>query len=685
MTAPDHDADADFAERLLSYDEALKAGTDPPDDTPVSPEVQARLAGALDCLRRLRRQWHSDRPGDSASVPSERVAPGAVLGRFQIERPLGRGGQGVVYQAWDPRLRRRVALKVARPELLADAGLLARFRREAEAAAGLDHPNLVPVYEVDQSGPWTYIVSAYCDGPSLADWLRQRAEPVPVDVAARLVADLAEAVAYVHGRGVLHRDLKPSNVLLSFSRAPGASALAPGSRLNECTPKITDFGLARVTGDSLHHTQTGTVLGTPAYMSPEQAAGGGSEVGPATDIYALGVVLYELLTGRPPFVAPTALDTLRQVLSEEPIPPRALRRPVPRDLETVCLCCLRKTPGQRYPSARALADDLHRFLDRQPVQARRTRIWERSWRRARRHPALLTAAALLLGFAAVWAFSPRREAAAPAAPLSDDERDEQAYRQATGAAEQALLKGETVPLIRPDSPSVAYRWRFGQGRVMLPADPGGGGRVVVQSAVPSLVELLPAVDCPALRIRVEMRQEFDYGGGDGDLGVYFAHRQYLSAEGDQHFCQCAVFADIGKTAAAFRDPAGRAGSHFALKLGYYGNCTTSLYRTRPYGAGGYLFYAPANHGNAPGEWRQFSVELRPDGTRADWAGKTITLDPTRGEQRWLAPLRRDYPDLADLPIRLTGSDGGIGLYLNGASLSVRQFTVEPLSEPRGNP
>src|SRR5439155_2484867 len=216
-------------------------------------------------------------------------------------RELGRGGFGIVYLAHDEELGRAVALKVPRVDALADPVLRARFQQEARAAAGLDHPNVVPVYEAGEVGPFCYIALAYCPGSNLADWLKQQNEPVPYPQAAALVATLAAAVQHAHERGILHRDLKPSNILLEWSREPEASAtaLASGSRLHDATPKITDFGLAKFTGGDGGPTQSGAVLGTPSYMAPEQAAGKGKTVGPTADVYALGAILYELLTGRP--------------------------------------------------------------------------------------------------------------------------------------------------------------------------------------------------------------------------------------------------------------------------------------------------------------------------------------------------------------------------------------------------
>jgi hypothetical protein len=262
-----------------------------------------------------------------------------------------------------------------------------RFGREARAASALDHPNVVPVYEAGAAGPVCYIASAYCPGPTLAGWLKERSEPVPFRVAALLVAALADGVEHAHRRGVLHRDLKPSNVLLS--PAPEAA-----DELG-FTPRVTDFGLAKLLAEAVPDAQTrsGAILGTVEYMAPEQAAGKGKAVGPAADVYALGAILDELLTGRPPLRGETDLDTLLQVQTEEPLPPTRLRPKVPRDLETVCLKCLQKEPARRYAGAGALAEDLRRFLADEPIAARPTAAWERAWRWFRRRP---TAAALLL-------------------------------------------------------------------------------------------------------------------------------------------------------------------------------------------------------------------------------------------------------------------------------------------------
>jgi serine/threonine-protein kinase len=281
---------------------------------------------------------------------------------------------GVVYQARQCSLKRLVALKMILAGLHADATMRLRFRTEAEAVARLQHPNIVQIYEVAEFDGRPFLSLEYLDGGSL---LRQTAGAAqPERPAARLVETLARAVHYTHQRGILHRDLKPNNILLT----------ADG------TPKITDFGLAKVLDADLGPTRSATVLGTPSYMAPEQAAGDAKKVGTPADVYSLGAILYELLTGRAPFQGATPLSTLEQVRTQEPVPPRRLRRSVSRDLETICLKCLEKEPGQRYPSAEALADDLHRFLEGQPIRARPVSVWRRLGRSARRRPALVAVA-----------------------------------------------------------------------------------------------------------------------------------------------------------------------------------------------------------------------------------------------------------------------------------------------------
>jgi tetratricopeptide (TPR) repeat protein len=392
--------DDDFAERLAALDAELAAGHTPAEIAADTPGLGRRLRRGLHALHAL----HDLRPQTIASAPEHNRTH---IGRFEVTRELGRGGFGVVLLARDPDLGREVALKLPHAGALVDETLRERFRREARAAAGLDHPNIVSVYEVGEIGPVCYIAAAYCPGETLAARLARR-EPMPVRDAAVLVADLADAVAYAHTQGVIHRDLKPSNILLAGGgrEARGPDGSVPGASRPPLA-KITDFGLAKLVGAGEGLTRSGAALGTPSYMAPEQANGRLTTVGPAADVYALGAILYECLTGRPPFRGESDVETLQQVATLEPVSPRRLRPVVPRDVETVCLKCLEKNTVRRYVSAAALADDLRRVVDGRPVLARPVGRLGRLWRWARRKPVVAGLAASLIttavvGAAAFW-------------------------------------------------------------------------------------------------------------------------------------------------------------------------------------------------------------------------------------------------------------------------------------------
>ncbi len=298
-------------EALLAFDRELAIGNDP-----IAGNGSSSWLGARECLRLLETVWPRNLE-PALALPSR-------LGQFTILRELGRGGFGVVFLAVDSVLVRQVALKVPRPEVLITENLRRRFLREAEAASRLDHPHIVTVYEVGEEGPVFYIASAYCEGPTLADWLRQQTAPVPFRDAARLVAVLGAAVAHAHQRGILHRDLKPGNILL---QQDGASATGDPDRSGvlDYIPRICDFGLAKLLNQVSQETYSGVAIGSASYMAPEQAAGRLREQGPATDVYALGVILYELLTGRPPLRGETDLETIHLVSLQDPPSPRALR------------------------------------------------------------------------------------------------------------------------------------------------------------------------------------------------------------------------------------------------------------------------------------------------------------------------------------------------------------------------
>ncbi len=310
------------------------------------------------------------------STYGQREAPPLpVIAGYSLLGELGRGGMGVVYKAEHIKLKRLVALKMVLGGAVAGSDQLARFRAEAEAVARLQHSNIVQIYEIGEHKGLPFFSLEYCDGGSLDRQLQ--GTPLPGREAATLVETLSRALHAAHERGIVHRDLKPANILLT----------------GDGIAKITDFGLAKQMDASAVLTQSGAVMGTPSYMAPEQALGKTRELGPAADIYALGALLYELLTGRPPFKGATPMDTMMQVATDEPVPPSRLQSKAPSDLETICLKCLEKSPARRYPTAQALADDLHRYLVGEPIQARPAGRIERCWKWAKRRPSV----AALLG------------------------------------------------------------------------------------------------------------------------------------------------------------------------------------------------------------------------------------------------------------------------------------------------
>src|SRR5204863_1716926 len=290
------------------------------------------------------------------------------FGDYELLEQIGRGGQGVVFRARQKSLNRTVALKVINLGQWASRAHLRRFRLEAEAAAKLEHPGIVPIHEVGERDGSCYFSMKFVEGGQL-DAVATR-EPMPIRRAAELITKVARTVHYAHEHGILHRDVKPGNILLDTKGAP----------------HLTDFGLARLVESDSTVTRTLEVLGTPSYMAPEQAAGNNTQLTSATDVYGLGAVLYQLLTGHPPFAGRTTYDTVRMVLETQPRQPRLWNPKVDRDLATICLKCLEKDQERRYSSALALAEDLERWLKHEPIRARPTGLFTRGRKWLRRNP-----------------------------------------------------------------------------------------------------------------------------------------------------------------------------------------------------------------------------------------------------------------------------------------------------------
>jgi tRNA A-37 threonylcarbamoyl transferase component Bud32 len=334
-------------------------------------------------------------PDATPGAPGQRSEAITTIGPYEILGEIGRGGMGIVYKGRHGTLNRLAAIKVLRNGA-DDAETRKRFLTEARAVAALQHPNIVRIHDVsdpEKSDP--FVALEYIEGGNLAD--RIQGTPLAPQDAAALLLPLAEAIHHAHQRGILHRDLKPANVLLASLPSPSASGGEGLGVRGVCSPRITDFGLAKQIEADSSNTRTGVLLGTPSYMAPEQASGRHADVGPRTDVYGLGAILYEMLTGRPPFKADTVVNTINQVIEQEPVPPRSLQPSIPRDLDTICLKCLNKSPSGRYASAGALADDLRQFLQGKPILARPAGIAERAVKWLRRRPA----AALLVGMSSL--------------------------------------------------------------------------------------------------------------------------------------------------------------------------------------------------------------------------------------------------------------------------------------------
>ncbi len=577
-------------------------------------------------------------PPAAPALPTSRPGSPYIPG-YEILGVLGRGGMGVVYLAQQVALKRLVALKMIRAGSQADEADLARFKIEAEAVARLAHPNIVQIYDVGEHNGQPFCSLEFVGGGTLA--ARLTGTPQPPRQSAELVRTLALAVEAAHQRGIVHRDLKPANVLLA----------------EDGTPKITDFGLAKRL-DDVGQTQTGAIVGTPSYMAPEQAAGQ-KQVGPAADVYALGAILYECLTGRPPFKAATILETLEQVRTQEPTSVRLLQPRVPRDLETICLKCLHKEPGKRYASAEELGDRLRLFLEGKPIPERPPGWPSKVVRAVRAHPLRSAAGVALLLLAA---------AALLAGYYLDPERPRKQVKSTLAAGRPYLFKGnEPVP--------GPFRQVFG--------DPTPLARLLDEDAFSvdvSDIVLWELTDDPMVdryRFSAEVRHDGS-GSGRSQVGIYFGYREVRPAEGPRR---------AGFYTLSFADR-GRMVEQHATKPTSHIRHEGRLFEVRP------VCYVPetpikarpfvaAVASGRTGPWRRLVVEVTLQGVEASWEMEPGQLEPidSRSAEKMseaLSDLEISIQQMRDVPTDFLPRSG-LGLFAKGGKASFRNVSVEPLS------
>jgi serine/threonine-protein kinase len=581
-------------------------------------------------------------PPEDASVYAKADDLPHVEG-YEVLDVLGRGGMGVVYRARDIALGRTVALKMLRSGIWADHQEIQRFYREAQAAAQLNHPNLVPVYEVGQHGALHYFSMAFVGGGTLADHMDRFRDP---KTAVALMEKVARAVQYAHCHHILHRDLKPSNILLG----------------EQGEPLVSDFGLAKMLDSGLALTRPGDVVGTPLYMAPEQATGRSDQVSPASDIWALGVILYELLTGQRPFGGKSREDLLRDIQAADPPRPRSVQSKLSTELETICLKCLEKEPSRRYPTAEALADDLARWQAGEPILAKQAPWQRRWWRKVRRHPIVCTAVGVLAlalagGLGALHYTDPNRD---------------------LKAMQNMLSRGTPVTLIEDTGPPRWSHWQTGEaGTGIDPRD----GCFFVQTAVFTLLELMPDPQVPRYRFRAEVRHDAALSNS-GEVGLYFAHEKLAGPEGPADSFLALSFADGANSLKVAKDARGRIFRRATLDYRYYREAKVDRnYRaliSDPNTAAVKL-YAPPGPGEQPRPWRSLAVEVTPDEVRVFWENQLFALmsrqDLERCSNEWL----RHTAETKDLTFRFNPR-GALGLLIFSGAAYCRNAVIEPLPE-----
>lgn len=572
----------------------------------------------------------SDTTTDQAGPPLP-----AVFGSYLLLEQLGQGGMGIVYKARQEALKRLVALKMVRAGVYANAEERMRFQREGEAIARLHHPHVVQIHEFGEHVGQLYFSMELMEGGTLASKLN--GQPLPEQEAAEMVRTLARTVAAAHRQGVVHRDLKPGNILLA----------ADG------TVKIADFGLAKVLDAEGSETCSDAILGTPAYMAPEQARGESRRIGPAVDVYALGAVLYETLVGRPPFKAESRFQTLELVRTREPEPPSRRRPGLSRELEAICLKCLEKEPSQRYASAEALADDLERWLKGEPVSIRPPSRAGRLIRRLLRRPLLRAALGLLVVSAFV--VSATLHWSDPERPLKNLER--------------RLSRGETVTVIGASGPPLWFQWSLRPGIVV----PDAAEDAFTLSALDPALLMLLRDPQGSYRFSAEVQQT-DMSRS-ADVGLYFAYSRHHTNRGEQH-CFCTL---------TFNDWLPRLDPQTQTRRS---RVEWNMWRSQKEYVSSRILsqkdFIPATQA-LPGvfPWRSLAVEVRLDGFEVFWEGQSFAFLPCEnmGNEFRLLNRIRDGDRMVgfspDLHPAFSPHDS-LGLYVGRGTAGYRHVVVQPL-------
>ena len=569
---------------------------------------------------------------------------GTRIGQNRILEEIGRGGMGIVFRAQQESVKRQVAIKIIRSGFYAQSSVITRFRTEAGAIARLQHPNVVQIHEFSQHEDLPYFVMEWVEGGSLEKTLDNG--PLSFRRAAELTRIIAGAVEFAHQKQVIHRDLKPSNILMT----------------HDGVPKIADFGLAKLLDEQGNETQTDMILGTPNYMAPEQAAGRTSEIGPVTDVYSLGAILYEIMTGQPPFKGTDRLNTMRLVREVELTPPSKLQPGIPKNLEAICVKCLAKTPSRRYQSAQAFADDLTLWLaDERPRGI--PGVVGRGVTRLRRNRVAAALGVICLIFVvALYLRDPDR-------PLRE--------------LQAKLAKGEPATLIAEKGNPTWFRWLEGEDSSKMVI--GKDGTVVIHASDRAMLQLLPSVEAERYRFQVRIRHE--KSSLPGEVGIFFAHNSISVNDVPVHFFVQLTFNDIrGKKDLPIiigKWPVPQVPNFARMLAHFYSRPTVPPKVDSEMCAKYGLPFDPV--GEREEGWRDLAVTVTPEGITAEWDGHQFgmsTDDIKMAIDREIAYLQKHLPlsTVLTVPRPIYTPRGSLGLFIERGSAAFCSATLIPKLE-----